>query len=62
MYADDACVNIALVNLIELLTALKNQLENISNWMRIKRLGSYTNKTEDLVIGHRRKLNRRVND
>ena len=35
MYADDTCVNIASENLNELLTDLKNELENISNWMRI---------------------------
>ena len=38
MYADDKCVNIASENLNELLTDLKNELENVSNWMRINKL------------------------
>ena len=38
MYADDTCVNIASKNLNGLLTDLKNELENILNWMRIKNL------------------------
>ena len=46
MYADDTCVNIASKNLNELLTDLKNELENISNWMRINKLSLDTSKSE----------------
>ena len=35
-YADDTCVNIASEELNELLTALKTELENISNCTRIE--------------------------
>ena len=38
MYADDTCVNIASENLNDLLTDLKNELENISNGMMIYKL------------------------
>ena len=62
MYADDACVNIASENLNELLTDLKNELENISNWMRIDKLSLITSKSEYMVIGHRRQLNKVGND
>ena len=58
MYSDDTCVNIASENLNELLTDLKNELENISNWMRINKLSLNASKSEYIVIGHRRKLNR----
>ena len=62
MYADDACVNIASENLNELLTDLKNELENISNLMRIDKLSLNTSKSEYMVIGHRRQLNKVGND
>ena len=58
VYADDICVSIASENLNELLTGLKNELENISSWMRINKLNLYATKSEYMVIGHRRKLNR----
>ena len=37
MYAD-ACVNIVSKNLNELLADLKNEVESMSNWMRIDKL------------------------
>ena len=58
MYADDICVNIASDNLKELLTDLKNELENISNWMRTNKLSLNASKSEYMVIGHRQQLNR----
>ena len=62
MYADDTCVNIVSENLNELLTDLKNELENISNWMRINKLILNSSKSEYMVIGHRRQLNKIGND
>ena len=61
MYDDDTCVNIASENLNELLTDLKNELENISNWMRYK-LSLNASKSDYVVIGHRRQLNKIGND
>ena len=58
MYAHDTRVNIASDNLQELLTDLNNELENISNWMRTNKLSLNASKSEYMVIGHRRHLNR----
>ena len=57
MYAEDTCVRVASESLNQLLTALKNELGNISNWMRINKLSYKSNKSEHMVIGHRGKLN-----
>ena len=52
MYADDTCVTIASENLDDLITNVKNELENISNWMRINKLSLNASKSEFLVVGH----------
>ena len=62
MYADDPCVNIASENPNELLTDLKNEVENVSNWMRIHKLSLNGRKSKYMVIGFRRKLNKIGND
>ena len=62
MYADDTCVNIASENLNKLLTDLKNELENILNWMRINKLSLNASKSEYMVIGHWRQLKKIGND
>ena len=46
----------------DLIADLKNELENISNWMRINKLSFNASKTEVMVAGHRRKLNRVGNE
>ena len=58
MYADDKCSTIASENLNNLTTDVKNELENISNWMRISKLSLNASKSEFMVVGHRRKINR----
>ena len=50
MYADDICVTIASENLNDLLTDVKNKLENISNWMRINKLSLNVSKSESLFV------------
>ena len=62
MYADDTCVTIASENLNDLITDMKNELENISNWMRINQFSLNASKSQFMVIGHRRKLNRVDNE
>ena len=57
-HADDTCVTIASEHLNDLITDLKNELENISNWMRINKLCWNASKSQFMVVGHRRKLNR----
>ena len=58
MYADDACVTISSENFNDLITDLQNELENISNWMKIHKLSLNASKSEFMVAGHRSKLNR----
>ena len=43
-------------------TDLKNELESVSNWMRINKLSLNCSKSEYMVIGHRRQLNKIGND
>ena len=62
MYADDTCVTIAPEKFADLSTDVKNELENISNWMRINKLSLKASKSEFMVVGHRRKLNRVGNE
>ena len=62
MYADDTCVTIASENLNDLITDVKNELENISTWMRINKISLNASKSEFMVVGHRRKLNRVHNE
>ena len=57
MYADSICVNITSENLNYLITDLKNELEDISNWTRIQKLRLNARKSEFIVVGCRR-LNR----
>ena len=57
MHADDTYVTIASENLNDLTTDVKNELENVSNWMGINKLSLNTSKSEFMVVGHRRKLN-----
>ena len=57
MNADDTCVTIASENLNDLIADLKNELENISNRMRITKLSLNASKSEFMVVGYRRKLN-----
>ena len=41
---------------------MKNELYNISNWMRINKLSLNASKSEFMVVGHRRKLSRVDNE
>ena len=51
MYADDTCVTIASENLNDLITDVKSELENISNWIRISKLSFNASKSEFMVYG-----------
>ena len=61
MYADYIYVNIAPVNLNELLEDLKIELDNISNRMRNKKLCLNASKSEYILIAHKRWLKRTGN-
>ena len=62
MYADDTCVTIASEKLNDLITDVKNELENVSNCVRINKLSLNSSKSEFMVLGHRRKLSRVGNE
>ena len=62
VYSDDTCATIASEDFNDLTTDGKNELENTSNWMRINKLSLNASKTEFMVVGHRRGLNRVGNE
>ena len=49
-------------NCLEIDDPLKNEMENISNWMRTNKLSLNARKSEFIVVGHRRMLNRVGNE
>ena len=57
MYADDAHTTIASNNIIELIRMTKKELLNISDWLRVNKLGANSKKTEFMVIGHQHRIN-----
>ena len=57
-YKNRVCVTVASENRSDLIADLRNELENISNWMRINKLSLNAGKNEFMVVGHRRKVNR----
>ena len=58
MYADDTSATTVSENLNDLIADLKNELKNISNWLRVNKLSLNASKSEFIVVGQRRKLNR----
>ena len=54
--------NYRIRNLNDLITDLKCELENISNWMRINKLSLNESKCECMVLGRTTKLNRVGNE
>ena len=58
MYADDTHVTITSNNLEDLLENAQRELLNISEWMRINKRTANPKKTEYMLIGHPRKVNK----
>ena len=58
MYADDTHVTITSNNLENLLENAQKELLNISEWMKINKLTANPKKTEYMLIGHPRKVNK----
>ena len=58
MYADDTHDTITSNNLENLIENAHRELLNISEWMRIDKLIANPKKTEYMLIGHRRKINK----
>ena len=58
MYADNTHATITSNNLEKLLESAQRELLNIPEWMRINKLTANPKKTEYMLIGHPRKVNK----
>ena len=57
MYVDDTSVTCSAEDLTELCNDLKTEVRNIAEWLRLNKLSLNTNKTEYMVVGHKRQTN-----
>ena len=57
MYADDTSVTCSAEDLVELSNDLKTELDNIAEWLRQNKLSLNIDKTEYMVVGHKRQTN-----
>ena len=57
MYEDDTGITCSAKDNEELCNDLKTGGKNIAEWMRQNKLSLNTNKTEYMVIGHKRRIN-----
>ena len=57
MYADDTSVTTSAEDIDTLCDDLRTELTNISEWMRQNKLSLNANKSEFLIVGHKRQLN-----
>ena len=57
MYADDTSITCSAKDIEELYNDLKTEGKNIAEWMRQNKLSLNTNKTENMAIGHKRRIN-----
>ena len=57
MYADDTSVTCSAEDLTELCNDLKTEVGNIAKWLRLNKLSLNTDKTEYMVVGHKRQTN-----
>ena len=58
MYADDTHTTIASDDINELAQMMQEELQNISEWMRVNKLTVNPNKTEFIFIGHPCRINK----
>ena len=58
MYADDTHVTLTSMNIEELVQKAQEELINISEWMRLNKLSANPKKTEYMIIGHPRRINK----
>ena len=57
MYADDTSVTCSAEDIDTLCDELRTELTSISDWMRQNKLSLNANKSEFLIVGHKRQLN-----
>ena len=58
MYADDTSVTCSAEDIDELCNDLRTEVDNIAEWLRQNKLSLNTDKTEYMVVGHKRQTNR----
>ena len=58
MYADDTHVTLTSDSIEELLEKAQEEMRNISEWMKINKLSIGPQKTEYMIIGHPRRINK----
>ena len=58
MYADDTHVTVTSDSIEELFESAREEVMNISEWMRINKLSIDPQKAEYLIIGHPRRTNK----
>ena len=58
MYVDDTHVTMTSIDIENLLENAQRELLSISEWMRINKLTPNPKKTEYMLIGHPRKVNK----
>ena len=57
MYADDTSVTCSAVDIDEFCNDLRTEVDNIAEWLRQNELSLNTDKTEYMVVGHKRQTN-----
>ena len=57
MYADDTSVTCSVEYLTALCIDLKTEVDNIAEWLRQNKLSLNTDKTEYMLVGHKRQTN-----
>ena len=58
MYVDDTHVTMTSIDIENLLENAQRELQSISEWMRINKMTPNPKKTEYMLIGHPRKVNK----
>ena len=58
MYPDDLCVTYSAEDIDDFCNDLRTEVDNIAEWLRQNKLSLNTDKTEYMVVGHKRQRNR----
>ena len=58
MYADDTSAACSAEDIDDFWNDLRTEVDNIAEWLRHKKLSLNTDKTEYMVVGHKRQTNR----
>ena len=61
MYVDDTSISYASMDMNEHVNDIKDEIDHVSSWMRQKKLSLIAEKSEFMLIGHPKQLNRAKN-